>query len=180
MDEGLGKKRHRSRLHELLTSDSETRPTEHIVAIKQFTRREWSMRSVARPPTLGIIAALAYCIIAIAPYVFLEVDSTVIDVYYDVSLAGPQFLSLLAVVALVLFAAARQGRTEPDTVAGLTLVLGVVLTVFTLTWALAVPTEIVLEVGDVTWFEYHRWAAVAVAALVAVAAVWYTRALGLL
>ncbi|MCU4750867.1 hypothetical protein OB919_02535 [Halobacteria archaeon AArc-curdl1] len=137
------------------------------------------MRPVARPPTLGIIASLAYGIIAIAPYVFLEVDSTVIDVYYDVSLAGPQFLSLLAVVAFVLFAAGRQGRTEPDTVAGLTLVLGVVLTVLTLAWAVAVPTELVLEGGDVTWFEYHRWVAVVVAALVPVAAAWYTRVLGL-
>ncbi|MFP8891364.1 hypothetical protein ACLI4U_16590 [Natrialbaceae archaeon A-CW2] len=138
------------------------------------------MRPVARPPTLGIIAALAYGIIAIAPYVFLEVDSTVIDVYYDASLAGPQFLSLLAVVALVLFAAGRQGRTEPDTIAGLTLVIGVVLTVLTLTWALAVPTEIVLEAGDVTWFEYHRWGAVAAAATIPAAAAWYTRVLGLL
>ena len=138
------------------------------------------MRPVVRPPTLGIIAALAYGIIAIAPYVFLEVDSTVIDVDYDVSLAGPQFLSLLAVVALVLFAAGRQGRTEPDTVAGLTLVLGVVLTVLTLAWALAVPPELVLEAGDVTWFEYHRWAAVGAAVLIPAAATWYTRVLGLL
>ncbi len=137
------------------------------------------MRPDQRPPTVGIGAAIAYVVIALAPYVVLDVEPGVLDFYYTTGLAGPHLLSVFALVAVVLFAAGRQGRTEPDIVAGLTLVLGVVLFVVTVQWALSVPETIIVETTDASWFPYHRWLAVLTAAIIPVAAGWYTRVLGL-
>ncbi|WP_312909157.1 DUF7548 family protein [Natronosalvus caseinilyticus] len=131
-----------------------------------------------RPPTLGIVAALAYAAVALAPYVLLEVETSVLEEYYAAGLAGSNLLSLFALVAVVLFAAGRQTRTEPDLVAGVTLVLGLVLLLVTAQWAVSVPESVVFE-GGVDWFVYHRWLTTAISALVPAAAGWYALVLDL-
>ncbi|MFP8955758.1 hypothetical protein ACLI4Y_03445 [Natrialbaceae archaeon A-CW3] len=138
------------------------------------------MRPHQRPPTLGIVAAVAYVIAAFVPYFVLEAPAGVLEFYYAAGLAGPQVLSLFAFVAIVIFAAGRQQRSEPELVAGLTLILGLVLAVVTLHWAVSVPTNVILEAGDVTWFEYHRWVTLLLAAVIPVASLWYARELDVL
>ncbi|USZ73080.1 DUF7548 family protein [Natronosalvus halobius] len=136
------------------------------------------MHAHQRPPTLGVVAALTYVLAALAPYVLLEVETSVLEVYYAAGLAGPNLLSLFALVAVVLFAAGRQTRTEPDLVAGVTLVLGLVLLAVTALWAVSVPESVVFEPGA-DWFVYHRWLTTAISAVIPAAAVWYARTLDL-
>lgn len=138
------------------------------------------MRPVQRPPTVGVVAALTYLLAILAPYLLLsDADVRTVALYYDAGVAGPQFLSLLAVVAAVLFAAGRQGRSDPDFVAGLALVLGVVLAALVLLWAVSVPESVILSIGEEEWFAYHRWLVALAAVALAGAAAWYVRALGL-
>ncbi|MFC7232949.1 hypothetical protein ACFQMM_19225 [Saliphagus sp. GCM10025308] len=136
------------------------------------------MHAHQRPPTLGVVAALAYVFAALAPYVLLEVDTSVLEVYFAAGIAGPNLLSLFALVTVVLFAAGRQARTEPDLVAGVALVLGLVLLAMTALWAVSVPESVAFEAGA-DWFVYHRWFTTAISAVVPAAAVWYAWTLDL-
>lgn len=140
------------------------------------------MRADQRPPTLGILAALTYVVLAVLPYLFSapETDVSAVGFYYSQGIAGPQFLSILALVAVVLFAAGRQGRTAPDYVAGLTLVLAAVLAMLVFAWAVTVPESVVVGLGTAEWLEYHRWLLSAAALTMVASAVWYARALSLL
>lgn len=139
------------------------------------------MRVEQRPPTAGIVACVLYLLAVFAPYVALsEAELSGFGVYYnDYGIAGPQFLSLLAIVAIVLFAAGRELRTQPDYVAGLTLVLGFVLTLFVLLWAVSVPEDVVASIGEAIWLEYHRWGVLVLSAAVVGSSVWYARTLSL-
>ncbi len=154
------------------------------------------MRKDQRPPTLGIVAAVAYVFVALAPYlaaslgpdesegaaamIALPVERALLELYFTAGLAGPDLLSLFAVVTVVLFAAGRQGRSEPDLIAGVTLVVGIVLCLGTVHWALAVPEAVIANASGPLWFEYHRWLTAFVSLGVPIAAGWYARVLGLL
>lgn len=138
------------------------------------------MRAEQRPPTAGIVACLAYLLLAFGPYALPETEVSGLGVYYSYGIAGPQFLSLIALVGVVLFAAGRQVRTDPVFVAGLTIVLGAVLSLLVLAWAATVPEDVVTSLGTADWLEYHRWSLVACSVAVAASAGWYARALELL
>ncbi|GAB3016892.1 DUF7548 family protein [Natronobiforma cellulositropha] len=139
------------------------------------------MRAEQRPPTAGIVACLCYLLVVFVPYLALtETERAGLETYYSAfGVAGPQFLALLVVVATVLFAAGRELRTEPDYAAGLTLVIGMVLTLLVLVWAVSVPEDVVASIGEVSWLEYHRWVVLATAVLLTACSVWYARALAL-
>lgn len=138
------------------------------------------MRADQRPPTVGILAALSYVVLVVLPYLTLsEREVGGVAFYYSHGIAGPQFLSILALVAIVLFAAGRQRRTEPDYVAGLTLVLGAVLAILVLGWAVSVPESVVAGLGTAAWLDHHRWLLSTAALAMVASAVWYARALSL-
>ncbi len=138
------------------------------------------MRPEQRPPTVGIVAALSYVLLAFAPYVLLpETETPGLAIYYDYGIAGPPFLTLLVVVAVVLFAAGRERRTEPDFVAGLVIVLSAVLSLLVFVWALAVPESVVTGLGEALWLEYHRWLLVLTSLATLACSVWYARVLSL-
>lgn len=139
------------------------------------------MRAEQRPPTAGIVAAVCYLALVALPFLALSgPEAAGIRIYYDYGIAGPHFLSLLAFVGIVLFAAGRQGRTEPDYAAGIAIVLGIVLALLVLGWAIAVPEEVVASLGESDWLEYHRWLVLLSAIGVAASGAWYARSLGAL
>lgn len=132
------------------------------------------------PPTVGLLGALAVAVVAAAPYVALpSADAAGLGVYYGYGLVGPWGVTLLGVVTAVAFAAGRQGRTPPETAAGATVGLGVVMAVLALQWALVVDESVVFQLTTAEWIEYHRWALVAAAVLVPVSAGWYAKTLRL-
>ncbi|WP_255169669.1 DUF7548 family protein [Natrononativus amylolyticus] len=139
------------------------------------------MRPEQRPPTAGIVASISYLVVVFVPYVLLsETEAAALPTYYDFGLAGPQFLAVLPLVGLVLFAAGRQQRTEPDYVAGLTLVLGMVLTALIAIWAISVPENVVLSIGEASWLEYHRWLVLLAGLAMVACSLWYAKSLELL
>ncbi|WP_435360295.1 DUF7548 family protein [Haloarchaeobius sp. DFWS5] len=139
------------------------------------------MVDVRTPPTVGIVAALTFLVAIFFPYVTLSSASvSALGTYYGFGPVGPPYLSLFALVVLVVFAAGREGRTEPDLAAGVTLVVGLATAGLTFLWAIAVSGDVVSSIGTETWLSYHRWAVLAVALVLPVAATWYADVLGLL
>ena len=137
------------------------------------------MDRVRIPPTVGIVGALLAAVLVLAPYALPEAGTAEIAAYYDYGIAGPWLVLVCGLLAVVAFASGRQGRTPHDTAAGAGLALGVAMFLFGGLWATAVPIEAVRPVTPNWWFEYHRWAVVAIAVIVPVAAGWYARELEL-
>jgi len=133
------------------------------------------------PPTVGIVACALLLGIVAVPYLLLSgAGAGGIAAYYDHGAVGPWVVALLAIITIVAFAAGRQERSDPVTMAGATLVFGVFITGTALAWALSVPSAFVQQLGTETWLGYHRWALVAASAVVPVTSAWYAKALGVL
>lgn len=113
---------------------------------------------------IGVLGALAYPL--------LVVDAAV--GYYGAGAINPLAAGFLALLAIVVLAAGRQGRTDPAFAAGVGLVLGLAVLVILALWALTLRPDLVPIDPN------HRWVATAVAAIVPLGAGWYARSLGLL
>jgi len=138
------------------------------------------MNGLRQAPTLGILGALATGVVVLVPYVAVSgQDAGALGLYYGSGVVGPNVIGLFASISLVAFAAGRQGRTEPDTIAGATLVLGLVTTVAALAWALTADAEIA-QSTSATWLPTLRWVLVATSAVLPASALWYADALGVL
>ena len=136
----------------------------------------------ARPPMdtgrlaayLGIVAALATALLAFLPYAVL--DPTALGPYFAVAPVGPPAVGLLALVAVVVLAAGLTGRSDPTTMAGAALVLGLFMAVLAWWWALSVTPSLVGGLTSADWFGNHRWALALAATLLLVTAGGYARA----
>lgn len=133
------------------------------------------------PPTAGIVVSVAILVALAVPFLVLPAAEVAgLPTYYGAGIGGAYGVGLLAMVALVAFAGGRQRRTEPDTVAGATLVVGIGMAVLALQWALAVDVEVLQSITTAAWMATHRWAVVALAAVTPLVSGWYARAIGLL
>ena len=138
-------------------------------------------------PTVGIVASLLVVVLLAVPYGV--VDGEAVANYYGAGVLSPWVGGLLALVAVVVFAAGREDRTNPETAAGFGLGLGAATVAVFALWAVTVPAEVPLQlttdeplVGPLTTgtvVEYHRWVTAGVALLVPAAGAWYARALRL-
>ena len=132
------------------------------------------------PATAGILASVAALAVVFGPYLVLTSNELAgLRAYYSYGLVGPWAVAMLALVSIVAFAAGREHRTDPVTIAGATLVFGVVAAVIALLWAVSVPGELVQQIGTAAWLSYHRWLLAATSVGLLASAGWYTRALGI-
>lgn len=133
--------------------------------------------------TAGTAACLLTAAAVVAPYVVLSGDQMgAVGTYYALGAVSPLAAGLLGLVGAVIFAAGREGRSDPDLVAGVMLAVGVFLVVVTLQWALAYGPAAFFGSENVPtgFLSAHRWSVVAGTALVAASGAWYARALDLL
>lgn len=139
-------------------------------------------------PTFGIVASLGVVALLLVPYAV--VDAADASNYYGAGVLSPWISGLLALVAVVVFAAGREDRTAPETAAGIGVGLGLALAVVTVLWAVTVPSEVPVQlttdrpiVGPVSTadvLESHRWVLAVVSMVVPVAGAWYARTLEIL
>lgn len=122
-------------------------------------------------PLLGIAGCLAVVGIVLAPY--LVADTLAVATYYDTLAIGPWFVALFALVTIIALLAGRQGRTDPVTVAGASLVFGLSMVLVATAWALSVPTGLVEQLSTAELLDYHRWALVFASLIVALSSAWY-------
>ena len=123
-------------------------------------------------PAAGIVAALAVLAAIVAPY-FL-IGATEVGVYYGVPTPVPVHLvvGLFALVSVIVFAAGRNGRTDPLTAAGATVVFAGFMVLLALWWSIAVG-GLVGSLTERAAFDYHRWLLLATTLGVAGAAGWF-------
>ncbi|PSQ32731.1 hypothetical protein BRD09_02785 [Halobacteriales archaeon SW_10_68_16] len=114
---------------------------------------------------VGVLAALAY------PY---AVGATGVSAYYGSGPVNPLVAGLLAAVGVIVFAAGRAGRTDPGFAAGAGLVFGIFMLVILLAWGTTA------RIDAVQLPQWHRWATLAMAALVPLGGLWFARTLDLL
>ena len=129
-------------------------------------------------PTVGIVASLVVLVVLAAPYAVVDAGSAV-GAYYGAGDVNPLVVGLFALVAVIVFAGGREGRSSPDLVAGAALVLGTFMVVLAALWALTVPESLVQQLSTATILQYHRWALVLSTLVVPVSAGWYARTLGI-
>jgi hypothetical protein len=113
---------------------------------------------------LGVLATLAY------PY---AVSAVGVSGYYASGPVTPLAAGLLAAVGVIVFAAGREGRTDPGFAAGAGLVFGIFIVCILLAWGLTA------RIDAVAVSQYHRWVTVAVGLLVPAGGLWFAGALDL-
>jgi len=134
------------------------------------------MNQLRLAPTVGIVASLAVIVVLVVPYAIVEGGSGV-GTYFAAGSVNPLVVGLFAAVAIIVFAAGRQGRSPPDLVAGAALVLGVFMTALAALWAVSVPQSVVTQLSTATVLQYHRGVLVLTTLAVPIVATWYARAL---
>lgn len=124
-----------------------------------------------RAPQAGIAASLAVIAVVVAPYVVLPGSATAgLGRYYGAGVFGPRIIAVFAVVAVVVLGAGLGGRSDPVTVAGAGLVIGLFMAIMAVAWILSMPPNPVTGITTQDWLAYHRWAVLGFSALVAAAA----------
>lgn len=126
----------------------------------------------AVPARIGTLAGVVVLLLVALPYAVT--DGSEVSVYYGVGVVGPPLLSLFVAVAAVALLSGAAGRSDPATVAGVALVLGVAVAGFAALWALEAGSVVGGMTTSAT-FDYHRWALLAAATVLAAAAAWYAR-----
>jgi len=137
------------------------------------------MNGLRTGPTIGIVGCVAYLLVLAVPYFIIETTSAV-GAYYDAGALSPTIAALFALVAIIVLAAGREGRTDPSIAAGAGLVLGLVIVGLSLLWAVSVPVSLVLGLTESTLIEQHRWAVVAAALPIPLGAAWFAYGLDLI
>lgn len=129
-------------------------------------------------PTIGIVACLLVLVVLAVPYVLVD-NGTAVTFYYANGAINPLIGGLLCAVGVIVFAAGRQERTDPGTVAGIAVAFGLFATGVATAWALTVPGALVAQLSEIELLAYHRVALVLASLAVLVAGGWYARALSL-
>lgn len=130
--------------------------------------------------TLGVLASLAVLLAVAAPYALLpSAGAAGLSTYYGFGIVGPWGVLLFALVTTVAFAGGRQRRTDPETVAGATIAVGLVAALTAVEWALAVDPDVVASLSTAAWLAYHPWIVVGLSVLLPAIGGAYARALGL-
>jgi hypothetical protein len=123
---------------------------------------------------VGVLAAIGAVVVIGAPAVdAVAPAATGLGTYYAQGILGGVFTGFLAGTLLVVAVALigiRRGQADPAVASGTSVGLGVVATLLTLEWALAVDSELVAQLGRTAWLAWHRWAVLVLVAVVPVSA----------
>ncbi|MFB6103805.1 MAG: hypothetical protein ABEJ57_01795 [Halobacteriaceae archaeon] len=126
----------------------------------------------ARAALVGALAALGVVVGIAIPYAVLSASE--LSVYYGVGPVSPILLSVVAAVAFVALTGVARDATDPATATGAALVLGLALFGLLAWWAIEVAAVVGgLDVSAA--FTYHRWALLALAAIVPIATATHAR-----
>jgi hypothetical protein len=119
--------------------------------------------------TFGAVAGLVVAVLL----PFALIPGTGVGTYYSWWTLGP--VSLVVVAVLVAFAIVLRSLDVigPETLAGLTLGLGLWLVLVAVGWSVSVPRPLVMGIPTFEAMLYHRWVLVAFAALAFLTSIWY-------
>ena len=131
-------------------------------------------------PLVGIVGCLLYAGLLVVPYLLVRTSpGTAVGTYYGTGAINPFVGGFFALVAVIVLAAGREGRTEPDFAAGVALVLGLFIAGIAALWATTVPIEVVVGMDAPQYMTNHRWALVGASVVVPLSGGWWASTLGL-
>ena len=138
------------------------------------------MKRTRLAPLVGVVGCLLVLVSLGLPYVLVRSSvGSAVGTYYGEGALNPLVGGVFALVAAIVLAAGRDERTDPPLAAGVGIALGFFIVVVMAVWAVTVPLEVVVGMDAPTVITTHRWATIAVAALVPVSSLWWSRTLGL-
>lgn len=125
-------------------------------------------------PRLGAVACLLLAGVVFVPALVVSAPGNAVAVYYASGPLGVSVVGVLALISVVVFLAGAQERSDPQTVAGVVVVAGISMVLFSALWAVSIdPTVLFSFPSEYAWIESHRWVVVAGSALAALAAGGY-------
>lgn len=134
------------------------------------------MNSDEAASTVGVVACLLLLLVLGLPYLVVSDAGNTLGAYYAAGPVGAAGLVFLAPLTVVVLLSGTRGRSDPDLVAGIALVLGVALLGLALLWALSIDRTLLFSFpASASWITSHRWAVVAVAAVIPVSIAAYAR-----
>lgn len=127
-------------------------------------------------PTVGVGACVALLVALAIPYVLITDAGSTLGAYYASGPVGGGGIAFMALLTVVVLLSGTRGTAEPDLVAGIALVLGVVTLALAVVWAVSIDSTVLFSFPpSAAWIANHRWVVVAVATLVPVSAAGYAR-----
>ena len=139
------------------------------------------MNRMRLAPLVGIVACLAYAGLLVVPYLLVRTSpGTAVGTYYGNGGINPLVGGFFALIAVIVFAAGREDRTDPGFAAGVSLVLGLFMCGIALLWGLTVPVEVVVGMDAPQYLSYHRWVLALSGAVVPLAGGWWASTMELL
>ncbi|WP_224269552.1 DUF7548 family protein [Haloprofundus salinisoli] len=134
------------------------------------------MRTADAAATAGTVVSLVLLVVVAVPYLVVTNPAAPLSAYYAAGSVGANSVGFLSVIAAVAFLSGTRGNAEPDLVAGIAVVLGLAMVVLSLLWATTIDSTLLFSFPpEAAWIQYHRWAVVALSAVVAVVAGVYAR-----
>jgi len=128
-------------------------------------------------PYIGAVGCLVLVALLSAPYFLIESQPPLLGDYYSAGPLGVVGAIFLATLGTVIFLSSVRGRADPELVAGIMVVVGGTIFGLTALWALSIDSTLLFSFpADASWIENHRWASLAVSAVIAGAAGVYASA----
>lgn len=139
------------------------------------------MKQTRLAPLVGVVGCVLVLVALAVPYALVRTSpASAVGTYYAQGALNPLVGGLFALITAIVLAAGRDERTDPPLAAGVGIALGGFTVVVVAVWAITVPQQVLFDMDAPAIITYHRWASAAVAALVPVASLWWSRTLGLL
>jgi hypothetical protein len=125
-------------------------------------------------PRLGAIACLLLAGAVFVPALIVSAPGNVVAAYYAAGPFGVSLVGVLALITVVVFLAGAQERSDPQTLAGVAVVSGVAMVLFSVVWTISIdPTVLFSFPSEFAWIESHRWVVVVGSGFAALAAGGY-------
>lgn len=130
------------------------------------------------PLAVAVVAAVAIAALLLAPVVAIDAEWHAIQLYLGGTLGGLWVVAGLGAVVAIVALAGATGRTDPVLAASIVLGMGTILLVVAVAWALGVDGALVEELSPATWFAYHRFGVVVLAAAIPASGLWAAKRVG--
>ena len=125
-------------------------------------------------PRAGAIACLLLAGVVFVPALIVSAPGNAVAAYYAAGPFGVSLVGVLALVTVVVFLAGAQERSDPQTNAGVAIVSGVAMVLFSIVWAVSIdPTVLFSFPSEFAWIQSHRWVVVVGSGFAALAAGGY-------
>ena len=125
-------------------------------------------------PRAGAIACLLLAGVVFVPALIVSAPGNAVAAYYAAGPFGVSLVGVLALVTVVVFLAGAQERSDPQVIAGVAVVVGVAMVLFSILWAISIdPTVLFSFPSEFAWIQSHRWVVVVGSGVAALAAGGY-------